>query len=90
MDLLYLCAYWHSLAKLRMHTDSSLKVMEQATVQLCQALRYFAKVTCQAFTTVETPKEYAARGRAEARRSEKTAGGPTATSAVADVPALSI
>ncbi|KII90776.1 hypothetical protein PLICRDRAFT_697259 [Plicaturopsis crispa FD-325 SS-3] len=70
-DLLYLATYWHSLAKLRMHTDSSLKVLDKVTVAFGQAIRHFADVTCPAFDTVETDAEYASRGRAERRRQQK-------------------
>ncbi|KAH7924391.1 hypothetical protein BV22DRAFT_1195981 [Leucogyrophana mollusca] len=67
LSLLYILAYWHSLAKLRMHTESSLKVLDQATVLLGQRLRFFADETCKHFRTVETDKEYAARSRATQR-----------------------
>lgn len=68
MDLLYITAYWHSLAKLRMHTDSSLTVFESVTTELGKALRYFAEETCGHFKTVELDSEYSARARATARR----------------------
>jgi hypothetical protein len=68
MDLLYLTAYWHSLAKLRMHTDSSLTVFESVTTELGKALRHFAEETCRHFKTVELDSEYSARARATTRR----------------------
>ncbi|KAI0027652.1 hypothetical protein K488DRAFT_31400, partial [Vararia minispora EC-137] len=71
-DLLYLGAYWHSLAKLRMQTDTSLTVLDNVTVHLANALRHFADVTCAAFDTVETDSEYQARCRAENRRRAKS------------------
>lgn len=61
MDLLYLMAYFHSLAKLRMHTDSSVAVLKEVVENLCEALRYFANETCKRFQTYETDKEYNAR-----------------------------
>ncbi|KII83440.1 hypothetical protein PLICRDRAFT_58395 [Plicaturopsis crispa FD-325 SS-3] len=70
--LLYLAAYWHSLAKLRMHTDSSLRVLDRVTVAFGQAIRHFSEVTCKAFDTVETDAEYSARGRADRRRQQKS------------------
>ncbi|KAI0028039.1 hypothetical protein K488DRAFT_59706 [Vararia minispora EC-137] len=73
-DLLFLSTYWHSLAKLRMHTAMSLIVLDHVTVHLAKALRFFANVTCAAFDTVETDSEYQARCRAENRRKAKTAG----------------
>lgn len=51
-----------------MHTDSSLKVLDGVTKLLGRQMRYFADVTCPQFKTVETDGEYAARGRAAARR----------------------
>ncbi|KAI0027632.1 hypothetical protein K488DRAFT_60856 [Vararia minispora EC-137] len=74
-ELLFLCAYWHALAKLRMHTDTTLRVLDNVTVLLGKELRHFADVTCAAFDTEETPGEYAARCRASSRRDAKKSGG---------------
>ena len=71
LDLLYVIAYWHSLAKLRMHTDSSLQEFRQVTTLLGEGLRYFADETCQHFQTFETDKEYQARNWTTARRLAK-------------------
>ncbi|TFK49657.1 hypothetical protein OE88DRAFT_1632605 [Heliocybe sulcata] len=68
LDLLYLLAEWHGLAKLRMHTDSSVKRLHELTTVVGADLRRFVTVTCPAFNTHETAKEYEARSRAEARR----------------------
>ncbi|KAI0030620.1 hypothetical protein K488DRAFT_53810 [Vararia minispora EC-137] len=76
-DLLYLSVYWHSLAKCRMHSDTPLHVLEDVTDVFMHALRYFHNVTCTAFNTVETDKEYAARQRAVNRRNSKRAGNGT-------------
>ena len=73
LDLLYILGYWHSLAKLWMHTDTSLKVFCHATSLLGDALRYFALETCCHFNTVETDSEYQARNRALAKRLAKAA-----------------
>lgn len=73
-DLLYVMAYWHGLAKLRMHTDSSLKTLDTVTTTLGDALRFFADETCRHFDTVELDKEYRARGRAAARRYTQAGG----------------
>ncbi|KAI0029051.1 hypothetical protein K488DRAFT_57250 [Vararia minispora EC-137] len=74
LDLLYLSVYWHSLAKLRMQTGTSLCVLDHVTVHLAKALRYFSDVTCAAFDTVETDGEYQARCRAENRRHARSGG----------------
>ncbi|KDQ51293.1 hypothetical protein JAAARDRAFT_199318 [Jaapia argillacea MUCL 33604] len=68
LDLLYTLAAWHSVAKFRLQTESSLKVLDRLTTWLGKELRLFQRVTCAAFETRETEQEYAARGRAEARR----------------------
>lgn len=71
-------SYWHSLAKLRMHTDSSLKVLDDVTTTLGDSLRFFAEETSIHFDTVELDKEYRARGRAAARRFTRAGGTGTA------------
>ncbi|KAF8581348.1 hypothetical protein K439DRAFT_1647913 [Ramaria rubella] len=43
--LLFTCASWHSLAKLHMHTDSTLARLDSMTTLLGQAIRKFAAVT---------------------------------------------
>lgn len=63
MSLLYVLAFWHSFAKLRMHTDTSLAILDDATTCLGISLRYFSTTTCPAFDTQETAPEQAARGR---------------------------
>ncbi|KAG2050291.1 hypothetical protein BDR06DRAFT_984070 [Suillus hirtellus] len=51
-SLLYRFTQWHTLTKLRIHSDSTLK--------LSQKLWRFRDHTCAAFTTTELPKEKAA------------------------------
>jgi hypothetical protein len=58
LDLLFISAYWHSLGKLRMHTDSSLEVFDIITVAFGQKMRSFAEETCKEFETMETDKEF--------------------------------
>lgn len=70
LTLLFRLAEWHALAKLRMHTESTLTHMEQVTKTLGYELRQFSSVTCAAFKTKETPKEADARNR---RRNQKRA-----------------
>ncbi|KAL7281058.1 hypothetical protein ACG7TL_004360 [Trametes sanguinea] len=68
LTLLFVAAYWHALAKMRMHTETSLGHLDDATAVLGFELRHFAFNTCPAFNTRETQTEYDARKRAEARR----------------------
>ncbi|KAG6914461.1 hypothetical protein DXG01_017109 [Tephrocybe rancida] len=63
MDLLFTCAAWHGLAKLRMHTDHTLQVLDRITVELGQTMRRFVRETCSSFETRELPREAAARDR---------------------------
>ncbi|KAI0038329.1 hypothetical protein FA95DRAFT_1232934 [Auriscalpium vulgare] len=78
-NLLYTLAYWHGIAKMRMHTDPSIQVQEDVTSALGVRLRHFSNVTCQAFNTKETDREYAARVRAEARRGPTSQPRPSAS-----------
>jgi hypothetical protein len=71
MTLLFRLAEWHALAKLRMHTESTLTYMESVTTILGRELRKFRDSTCSAFATQELPKETAARGRRQARNQSK-------------------
>lgn len=63
LSLLYTCGEWHGLAKLRMHTDSTLTLMDNETSHLGTKLRAFANFTCEAFDTTELKREIAARNR---------------------------
>ncbi|TFK46791.1 hypothetical protein OE88DRAFT_1637606, partial [Heliocybe sulcata] len=67
LDLLFLTAYTHGLAKLWMHTDSSLAILRNVTGEFGKALRRFERVTCAAYVTLELPKEAAARARRHAK-----------------------
>ncbi|KAJ6524148.1 hypothetical protein B0H19DRAFT_1386202 [Mycena capillaripes] len=49
LSLWYRCTDWDFLGKLRLHTDSSLKVLDTVTVFFGGKLRYFANVTCPQF-----------------------------------------
>ena len=73
MTLLYRLAEWHALAKLRMHTESTLTSMETATEVLSRELCRFCTTICTAFSTVELPKEAMARGRKQSRQRAKAA-----------------
>jgi hypothetical protein len=62
-SLLYRFAQWHALAKLRIHSESTLCFLEDTFKDLSKRLRKFRDFTCAAFVTVELPKEKAARQR---------------------------
>jgi hypothetical protein len=83
LELLYIFATRHALAKLHVHTDTSPRLLDTATTALGAALRYFARVTCPAFPTVETKAEHAKRQRQQASTtsSHTTASKTTAPAA---------
>jgi hypothetical protein len=72
-SLLYRFAQWHALAKLRIHSDSTVTFLEQTFNQLSQLLRKFRRVTCAAYETMELPREKAARQRRLAQQPESNA-----------------
>ena len=53
MQLLFVLCHWHGLAKLRMHTDETLRVFEKVTTDLANHLRSFVSDTCPCFPTKE-------------------------------------
>ncbi len=83
LDLLFVLAHWHALAKLRQHTDLTLAVLESVTTQLGQLLRKFQAKTCAAYETRELDRERAARVRQSSKNSTanpQTAGNTSSTS----------
>jgi hypothetical protein len=60
-SLLYRFAHWHALAKLRVHSETTLSALDDTFKKLSCQLRKFCNFTCVAFNTVELPKEKAAR-----------------------------
>jgi hypothetical protein len=61
MTLLYRLAEWHALAKLRMHTDITLDLLDSITSILGRELHRFRQSVCSAYSTKDLPKEKAAR-----------------------------
>ncbi|KAJ3535195.1 hypothetical protein NMY22_g6600 [Coprinellus aureogranulatus] len=70
-NLLFTLGHWHALAKMRMHTDFSLHVLDQWTTILGEDARAFIELTCTEFETRELKREFEARKRAQARRAKK-------------------
>ena len=83
LKLLFVLASWHAYAKLRIHTDTTLGFLKEATVSLGRVVRRFRRTTCEAYETKELPKETAARGRRKAamtaKKSEQSGSKPAAT-----------
>jgi hypothetical protein len=86
MDLLFEVSTWHGLAKLRLHTESTVRALESSTVRLGIVLRKFQSTTCAEFVTQDLPSEEAARGRRKAAKAnlqitrQKSKGNQKATS----------
>lgn len=74
MELLWSLLLWHALAKLHMHTETTVTMLEYVTTDLCNRIRAFAR-KCRRIDTRELPGEAAARGRRKARLLAKK--GPT-------------
>jgi hypothetical protein len=62
LDLLWECACWHALAKLRLHTETTVRLLESFTMTLGCATRRFG-AACKDVDTKELPGEKAAQGR---------------------------
>ena len=84
MTLLYRAAEWHSLAKLRLHTDTTLAYFRKVTEIFCRLMREFRDLSCPEFLTVETPKEAAARARGQARQQAHAQGSNVVRTSKAD------
>lgn len=70
LRLLYKAAEWQALAKLRMHTDSTLDLLEAVTGEFGRLMRQFRDRTSDKFDTVELPRETGAQ-KGGARSSKK-------------------
>jgi hypothetical protein len=76
LKLLFLCAHWHGLAKLRSHTDLTLDVFEGVTIKTGAAFRHFANNICVNFDTRELAREESQRKRRQAKRKDRTQDAP--------------
>jgi hypothetical protein len=60
------------MAKLRMHSDSTLDIMDEITISLGDAFRNFSDEICPAYDTTELPREASARRRRQSKKSNST------------------
>jgi hypothetical protein len=74
IDLLFIMAHWHGLAKLRMHSDLTLDILDRQTTQLGEQLRRFKAKVCTVYSTQELNRELDARSRRQAKETAKRAG----------------
>lgn len=79
MDLLFIISSWDRLAKLRIHTESSLHVFEQVTSELGTQMRRFVLEVCDHHDTVLLPKELQARNRRKTSRKNSNDNSTSAT-----------
>jgi hypothetical protein len=61
---------WHTFAKLRMQTEPTIDHLEKLTAELGRVTRDFKQKVCAKYNTFELPRETAARGRREQRRTQ--------------------
>ncbi|KIJ40746.1 hypothetical protein M422DRAFT_173431, partial [Sphaerobolus stellatus SS14] len=70
--LIFTLAKWHALAKLRLHTESTLNALDNLTTILGRNLRTFANKTCKAWVAYELDRETASRNRRQIANSNKS------------------
>jgi hypothetical protein len=74
MKLLFTMAHWHGLAKLRLHTDRTLEVLDSLTTTLGKQLREFASKTASKYRTEELPREVNSRKQRQGKDKSSDAG----------------
>ena len=79
LDLLFELTTWHSLAKLRLHTERTLDYLDTSTTHLGWFLRKFSCETKKVYLTKELPSEEAAHGHRHAAKVAKVATGSIPT-----------
>jgi len=79
LRLLFYLAHWHGLAKLRMHSDLTLAILDKETTVVGRLLRTFNANTCAQFKTKELRREAEARQRKSAKAAQ---GGQSSSSTV--------
>ena len=80
--LLFLLAHWHGLAKLWMHTDKTLEVLEWVLARLGSQLCTFAGETCPSFSTLELRHVAESHRRHQARAGKNGIAQTWGTSAI--------
>lgn len=66
-------AHWHGLAKLRMHSDLTLEILDQQTTDLGEKFCQFKTKVCAAYYTQELSREADARSRRQSKAAAKRA-----------------
>ena len=68
LQLLFHFAHWHALAKLRIHSEKTLDILDTQTQTIGEQLRFFKDNTCTVFDTQELPREANKRYRGEVKK----------------------
>ncbi|THU77290.1 hypothetical protein K435DRAFT_555564, partial [Dendrothele bispora CBS 962.96] len=66
LDLLWDECAWHALAKLLLHTETTLHIFDKTTVSLGNSLQQFSRQVAGRYYTTELPQKEAARGQRHA------------------------
>jgi hypothetical protein len=73
MDLLFLMTHWHGLAKLQMHSNLTLTILNQQTTDLGEQFHKFKATVYPAYSTQELDCEVNAWSRRQAKDTAKQA-----------------
>ena len=87
LDLLVIFSSWHGLAKLRMHTDTTLDNLDELTTIFGILLRQFSSQTATSFATYELPREAAAQARRRAKAATVSAANHSGERSIGPLPA---
>ena len=68
MAMIFDACTWHALAKLRVHTETTLADLEAAAQAFTASVRRWKTKTCDLIVTHELEKESAARDRREGKK----------------------
>ncbi|TFK81828.1 hypothetical protein K466DRAFT_648231 [Polyporus arcularius HHB13444] len=71
MKMIFVLATWHALAKLRLHSDSTLTYFEHMTQVLGTVVRAWVRHVCSAYVTKELPSETVTRQRRKAAKTKR-------------------
>jgi hypothetical protein len=73
--MLFELATWHGLAKLRQHTETTVRDLKNSTSWLSGLLRTFQDKVCPEYQTFDLPSEEAARAQRKAKKEAMAAKG---------------
>lgn len=74
LKLLFTCDHWHGLAKLRLHIEGTLDLLDIETQYIGKHLRSFINKTCATYDTHELRREADARKRRKAKKQAGSSG----------------